>query len=189
MFKRKSNAAVAASAPATYGIMAEFSDAESIIAAAHQVRDAGYTVVEAYTHIPVHGLDEALGHRPTRLPWGVFIFGLLGSSGLFGFMTWVNVVNYPMNIGGRPFFSWPAFIPITFEGMVLGAAYSAVFGLIAICGLPLWYHPVFNAPGFERATLNGFFLCIEAKDPQYDAGKATSLLKSIGATNVNEISE
>jgi len=108
---------------------------------------------------------------------------------LFGFMTWVNVVDYPMNIGGRPFFSWPAFIPITFEGMVLGAAYSAVFGLIAICGLPLLYHPVFNTPGFERATLNGFFLCIEAKDPQYDAAKATTLLKSIGATAVNEISE
>jgi hypothetical protein len=115
--------------------------------------------------------------------------GITGASGLFGFMTWVNLVDYPMNIGGRPNFSWPAFVPITFEGMVLFAALAAVFGLILVCGLPMPYHPVFNAPGFERASVNGFFLCIEAKDPQYDAANASSLLTKLGATAVHEFSE
>lgn len=190
MFKRTSKAAEAApAAPATYGIMAEFSDTDEILVAAAKVRQAGYTMVEAYTPIPVHGLDDALGYKASRLPWLVLAGGLIGSSGLFGFMTWVNVVNYPMNVGGRPFFSWPAFIPITFEGMVLFSAFAAVFGLFFICGLPMPYHPVFNAPGFERASVDGFFLCIEAKDPQYDAAKAKALLTELGAKAVNEFSE
>ena len=190
MFKRKSNAAEAApTAPATYGMMAEFSGTDEIIAAAESVRAAGYTLVEAYTHIPVHGLDDALGHKPTRLPWLVLAGGLTGATGLFSFMCWVNLVDYPLNIGGRPLFSWPAFVPITFEGMVLFSAFAAVFGLILICGFPLPYHPVFNAPGFERASISGFFLCIEAKDPQYDAANASSLLTKLGATAVHEFSE
>lgn len=190
MFKRKSEAANAApAAPATYGIMAEFSDTDEIIHAAEKIREAGFTKVEAYTPIPVHGLDEALGHKPSRLPWLVLAGGLTGSSGLFAFMSWVNLVDYPMNIGGRPLFSWPAFIPITFEGMVLFSAFAAVFGLIFICGLPMPYHPVFNAPGFERASVDGFFLCIEAKDPQYNAANAKSLLQGLGAKAVHEFSE
>lgn len=190
MFKRTPNAAKATpTAPATYGMMAEFSGTDEIIAAAKSVRSAGYTLVEAYTHIPVHGLDDALEHKQTRLPWLVLVSGIIGAGGLFGFMTWVNLVDYPMNVGGRPNFSWPAFVPITFEGLVLFAALAAVFGLILICGLPLPYHPVFNAPGFERASQNGYFLCIEAKDPQYDAAKASSLFNKLGATAVHEFSE
>jgi hypothetical protein len=169
--------------------MAEFRDTSSLIHAAEQLRDAGYTKIEAYTPIPVHGLDEAIGHKPSRLPWLVLAGGLLGSSGLFGFMTWVNLVDYPMNIGGRPYFSWPAFVPITFEGMVLFSAFAAVFGLFFLCGFPQPYHPVFNAPGFERATTDGFFLCIETSDPLYDAAKAKSFLTGLGAHAVNEFSE
>lgn len=175
--------------PATYGMMAEFTDSSTLLHAAEHLRDAGYTKVEAYTPIPVHGLDAAIGHKPSRLPWLVLAGGLTGSSGLFAFMTWVNLVDYPMNIGGRPHFSWPAFIPITFEGMVLFSAFAAVFGLFLISGLPRHYHPVFNAPGFERATTDGFFLCIETSDPLYDAAKAKSILTGLGATAVNEFSE
>jgi len=109
----------ATESPGTYGIMAEFADSSALIHAASHIRDAGYTKVEAFTPIPVHGLDEAIGHKASRLPWLVLAGGLTGSIGLFGFMTWVNLVDYPMNIGGRPHFSWPAFVPITFEGMVL----------------------------------------------------------------------
>ena len=179
----------ATNAPATYGIMAEFTNSSTLIHAAETIRDAGYTKVEAYTPIPIHGLDEAIGHKASRLPWLVLTGGLIGSSGLFGFMTWVNLVDYPMNVGGRPYFSWPAFVPITFEGMVLFSAFAAVFGLFLICGFPRPYHPVFNAPGFERATTDGFFLCIETSDPLYDAAKAKSTLLGLGATAVNEFSE
>ncbi len=179
----------ATNAPATYGIMAEFTNSSTLIHAAETIRDAGYTKVEAYTPIPIHGLDEAIGHKASRLPWLVLTGGLIGSSGLFGFMTWVNLVDYPMNVGGRPHFSWPAFVPITFEGMVLFSAFAAVFGLFLICGFPRPYHPVFNAPGFERATTDGFFLCIETSDPLYDAAKAKSTLLGLGATAVNEFSE
>ena len=185
----KASSPAATAAPATYGIMAEFTEPSTLIHAAEHIREAGYTKVEAYTPIPVHGLDEAIGHRATRLPWLVLAGGLTGSSGLFSFMTWVNLVDYPMNIGGRPYFSWPAFVPITFEGMVLFSAFAAVFGLFLICGFPRPYHPVFNAPGFERATTDGFFLCIESSDPLYDAAKAKSTLMGPGARAVNEFSE
>jgi len=172
-----------------YGVMAEFDSVQALVDASTQAVAAGYTVMEAYSPIPVEELNDIIHKKRTKLSRFVLVGGLSGMAAGFSLQYWASVIEYPMNIGGRPFFSWPAFIPITFEGMVLGAAYSAVFGLIAICGLPLLYHPVFNTPGFERATLNGFFLCIEAKDPQYDAAKATTLLKSIGATAVNEISE
>jgi hypothetical protein len=111
----------------------------------------------------------------------------LGASGFFLFMTWVNVVDYPINIGGRPYFSWPAFIPITFEGMVLLGAFSAVFGLFAVCGFPQPYHPVANAPRFERASSDLFFLCIEAKDSKYDATQTRRFLESLGAQAVSEV--
>ena len=179
----------ATESPGTYGIMAEFADSSALIHAASHIRDAGYTKVEAFTPIPVHGLDAAIGHKPSRLPWLVLAGGLTGAIGLFSFMTWVNLIDYPMNIGGRPHFSWPAFVPITFEGMVLFSAFAAVFGLFLICGFPSHYHPVFNAPGFERASTDGFFLCIESSDPLYDTAKAKSTLIGLGAHAVNEFSE
>lgn len=185
----KALSTAATKSPATYGVMAEFTESSALLHAAEHLRDAGYTKVEAYTPIPVHGLDAAIGHKPSRLPWLVLAGGLTGAIGFFGFMTWVNVIDYPMNVGGRPNFSWPAFIPITFEGMILFSAFAAVFGLFIFSGLPSHYHPVFNAPGFERATTDGFFLCIETSDPLYDAAKAKSILTGLGATAVNEFSE
>jgi hypothetical protein len=170
-----------------YGMVAEFDTPEAVLEAAEKAHAEGYRVMDAYTPIPVHGLDEALGFKPSRLPWLIFAGGLAGAAGMFGFMTWVNTLDYPLNIGGRPYFSWPAFIPITFEGMVLLASFCAVFGLIAVCGFPQPYHPVANAPHFERASIDRFFLCIEARDPHYDAAQTRRFLEGLGAQVVSEV--
>lgn len=177
----------AAVQPGLYGLVAQFDDADAILAAAEKARAAGYTRIEAYTPIPVHGLDEALGFRRTRLPWLILLGGLLGAAGIFALATWVNVIEYPINIGGRPLFSWPAFIPITFEGMVLLASFAAVFGMIALNGLPMPYHPVFNTPNFERATNDLFFLAVEAGDPQFDLATTRQFLESLGAQQVSSV--
>lgn len=173
--------------PGLYGLMAEFDHPDALLAAAEKTRDAGYKRFEAYTPIPIHGLDEAVGYRGTRLPWVIFGAGLFGAGGMFAFQTWTNVVAYPMNIGGRPLFSWPAFIPATFEGMVLLSAFAAVFGLIAACGLPRPYHPVFNAPNFERATVDRFFLCIEAADPKFELKRTRQFLESLEPLAVSTV--
>ncbi len=173
--------------PTLYGLIAEFDNADALLAAAEKTRDAGYKKFEAYTPMPIHGLDEAVGYRGTRLPWVIFGAGLLGASGMFAFQTWINVSAYPMNIGGRPLFSWPAFIPATFEGMVLLAAFAAVFGMIAACGLPRPYHPVFNAPNFERASVDRFFLCIEAADPKFELKRTRQFLESLEPLAVSTV--
>lgn len=173
--------------PTLYGLIAEFDDPEALLAAAEKTRDAGYTKFEAYTPMPIHGLDEAVGYRGTRLPWVIFGAGLIGAIGMFSLQTWINVVEYPMNIGGRPLFSWPAFIPATFEGMVLLSAFAAVFGMIAACGLPRPYHPVFNAPNFERASVDRFFLCIEAADPKFELKRTRQFLESLGPLAVSTV--
>ncbi|HMO56089.1 MAG TPA: DUF3341 domain-containing protein [Roseiflexaceae bacterium] len=187
MFKRNTTPKATTAEQTFYGLMAEFDDPGKLMAAAEQTRDAGYTKIEAYTPIPVHGLDEAIGYKGTRLPWVIFIGGLAGASFMFLLQAWVNVVEYPMNIGGRPNFSWPAFIPVTFEGMVLIAAFSAVFGLIFACGLPRLYHPVFNAPRFERASTDLFFLCVEATDPKFEEKQTQAFLEGLGAQAVSRV--
>ncbi|MCS6938585.1 MAG: DUF3341 domain-containing protein [Roseiflexaceae bacterium] len=173
--------------PTLYGLIAEFDDPEALLAAAEKTRDAGYTKFEAYTPMPIHGLDEAVGYRGTRLPWVIFGAGLTGAIGMFSLQTWINLVAYPMNVGGRPLFSWPAFIPATFEGMVLLSAFAAVFGMIAACGLPRPYHPVFNAPNFERASVDRFFLCIEAADPKFELKRTRQFLESLEPLAVSTV--
>ena len=190
MLKRnamRAKAPKASTEPGLYGLIAEFDSADALLAAAEKTRDAGYKKFEAYTPIPIHGLDEAVGYRGTRLPWVIFGAGLLGASGMFALQTWINVVEYPMNVGGRPLFSWPAFIPATFEGMVLLSAFAAVFGLIAACGLPRPYHPVFNAPNFERASVDRFFLCIEAADPKFELKRTRQFLESLEPLAVSTV--
>lgn len=188
MFKPKASAAPAMRpGPGIYGMVAEFDNPDAIVAAAEKAHAAGYRSMDAYTPVPIHGLDEALGFKPSRLPWLIFVGGLLGAAGMFGFQAWVNMVDYPLNIGGRPYFSWPAFIPATFEGMVLLASFCAVFGLIAVCGFPQPYHPVANTPRFERASSDLFFLCIEARDSKYDAATTRRFLESLGARAVSEV--
>lgn len=170
-----------------YGMIAEFTGPEPLVEATTRAFAAGYRRLDAYTPFPVHGLAEAMGRRGIRIPLIVLAGGILG--GLSGFLlqTYAAVYDYPLNIGGRPYFSWPSFIPITFELMILGAVFAAVFGMLALNGLPQPHHPIFNAPNFEMATRSHFFLCIEAADPSYDNTGTRTFLESLEPISVSEV--
>ena len=170
-----------------YGLMAEFDTTEQLVEAAAKSHAAGYQFVDAYTPFPVEGLSEALGFRRSNVPLITLIGGLLGAIGGFYLQYWVAAVAYPQNIGGRPLNSWPAFIPVTFELAVLGAATFAVFGMLALNKLPQPHHPVFGAKGFALASSNRFFLCIEARDPKFDRVQVARFLESLHAHDVNEV--
>ena len=170
-----------------YGVMAEFDDPQSLVEAANAVREAGYTRIDAYTPFPVEGLSEAIGFHHSRLPMIVLTGGIIGAIAGFGMQYYASVIAYPLNIGGRPLNSWPAFIPITFEMTILFAALSAVLGMLALNGLPEPYHPVFNVPRFAFASRDQFFLCIESRDPKFDATRARDLLQSLRPLEVNDV--
>src|SRR5258708_5872634 len=172
-----------------YGALAEFADPEEIVVAAHKVREAGYNQVDAYTPFPVHGLAEATGFKDNRVPWVIFFGGLVGCVGGFGLQAWINVSEYPMNVGGRPYIPWPSFIPVTFECTVLIAAFAAVFGMLGMNGLPRPYHSIFNASRFDLASQDRFFLCIEADDPQFNPEETTRFLESLGAYEVSLVNK
>lgn len=170
-----------------YGLMAEFDETEQLLAATQQARAAGYRCMEAYTPFPVAGLSDLLGVRGRRLPWIVLGGGILGGTGGLAMQWYSAVIAYPWNVGGRPFASWPNFIPIAFETTILAAALSAVFGMLWLNGLPEPYHPVFNVPQFELASRDRFFLVIEADDPQFDLQRTHDFLLELGATSVAEV--
>jgi hypothetical protein len=170
-----------------YGLMAEFADSDTLLTAAQRAHDAGYEHVDAFTPFPVEGLAEAIGVHSSRVPLLCLIGGLIGCSGGFFLQWWPNVIGYPLDIGGKPFNSWPAFIPITFELTILCAGLATVFGMLALNGLPKPYHPVFNVSRFELASRNSFFLCIEARDAKFDARKTREFLQSLNAREVFEI--
>ena len=172
---------------AIYGLMAEFESSEALLAAAQRAHEAGYRIMDAYSPFPVEGLADAVGFHRTRVPLLCLIGGLIGCFGGFFLQYWPNVVAYPLDIGGKPFNSWPNFIPITFELTILCAGLATVFGMLALNGLPTPYHPVFNAPHFELATRNRFFLCIQARDPKFDLQKTRDFLATLKAREVSEI--
>jgi hypothetical protein len=173
--------------PDLYGVMAEFTDAERLLEAAHRTYAQGYRRLDAYTPVPVEGLAEAIGFERNRLPLIVLLGGLLGGVGAF-FMQWYSsVIDYPLNIGGRPLNSWPAFIPITFEVTILVAALSAVFGMLGLNGLPKPYHPVFNIPSFEMASRSHFFLVVHGDDPKFDRAAVREFLEGLGPKDVFEV--
>lgn len=173
--------------PNIYGLMAEFEDPEALVTATQRACAEGYQSMHAYAPYPVDGLAEALGHHHTRLPLIVLIGGIVGGVGGYLLQLWVSAVAYPVNVGGRPLNSWPAFIPVTFELTVLCAALAAVLGMLALNGLPEPYHPVFNVPGFELASRNRFFLCIRSIDPQFDEVTTRRFLEALAPGKVNEV--
>jgi hypothetical protein len=173
--------------PPIHGLMAEFDSPTELVRAAERAHDEGYRKMDAYTPFPIEELSEAIGFHHTRLPLVVLIGGILGCLGGYGLQYWVAVIEYPLNVGGRPFHSWPSFIPITFETTVLVAALSAVLGMLALNGLPMPYHPVFNVKSFALASKDKFFLCIEAEDPKYDRAATESFLKSLRPREIAEV--
>jgi hypothetical protein len=171
----------------TYGLLAEFHDPSALVAAAKRVTEAGYRKVDAFTPFPIHGLDDALQFRDRRVPLIVLTMGILGGLVGFGLQAWVHTVAYPLNYGGKPLLSWPAFIPVTFEMTILFAAFAAVFGMLALNGLPQPYHPVFNAPRFALASRDRFFLVIEATDPKFDRTATRTFLSGLDAYEVVDV--
>jgi len=170
-----------------YGMMAEYPDPEALLEAARRAYERGYRRMDAYSPMPVEGLAEAIGFTRNRMPLIVLIGGLTGAATAFLMMWYSAVINSPLNVGGKPLLSWPAFVPITFELTILFGAFSAVLGMLGLNGLPMPYHPVFNVPNFEMASRNHFFLCIEAVDPLFDREETRRFLESLGPKEVTEV--
>ncbi len=170
-----------------YGIMAEFDNPTDLLAATERAYRAGYRKMDAYSPYPIEELSDALGFHKTRVPMIVLVGAILG--GLSGYLLqyWVSAVSYPINVGGRPFHSWPAFIIVTFEMTILFGGISAVVGMLALNGLPSPYHPVFNNPRFTTVTRDRFFLCIEAADPKFDRVGTGTFLSGLKALDVTEV--
>jgi hypothetical protein len=172
-----------------WGYLAEFDSPHALIDAAEQVRDAGYTRWDCHTPFPVHGLNDAMGLKPTRLPLLVFGAGLTGASVGLLLQWWTNAVDYPYIIAGKPFFSLPANIPVTFELTILFSAVTAFLGMLILNGLPAWYHALFGSKRFRRVTADRFFISIEARDKLFDPQKTRAFLASLGGSVVEEVTE
>lgn len=170
-----------------YGIMAEFDGPNELVHAAEEAYRAGYRKMDGYSPYPIEELAEAIGVHHTILPALVLIAGVCGLIGGFGLASWASAVAYPINVGGRPLISVPSFIPVTFETTVLLAALTAVFGMIALNGLPQPYHPVFNVPQFAHASRDSFFLCIEAADPLFDPQETRKFLERLHPRSLAEV--
>lgn len=170
-----------------YGVIAEFDDPNSAVAAARQTYAAGYRRINAYSPYPVEELSEAIGFHKNWVAPVVFVCGLMGTIGGFTMIYWMTAIDYPLNVGGRPLLSLPVWIPIMFECTVLLAALGAVIGMLAMNRLPEPYHPVFNVPSFSRASTDRFFLCVKADDPKYSHDGTRAFLASLGAREVNDV--
>jgi hypothetical protein len=168
----------------TYGILAEYDSAHAVYEACKKVRDAGYSKWDACTPFAVHGLDKAMGLKPSVLPWFVLAAGITGGVLMTVFMIWTSVYDYPLNIGGKPTWSIPAFVPPAFEVTILFAALTAVFGMFFLNRLPTFHHPLFNSKRFERVTDDRFFIVIETQDPLFEMNKTHKLLEETGAVNL-----
>jgi hypothetical protein len=172
---------------ALYGLIAEYDTPAQVVHAAEAARKAGYTKMDAYSPHPVDGIEDALGLKPTRLGFVVLAMGLIGAVAGFGMQWYAGAEFYPLNIGGRPMNPWPTYIVITFEVTVLLSAFTAGLFMLARNGLPRPYHSIFNAPGFERASRDGYYLCVESVDPRFDEASVRSFLEGTGPVRVEEV--
>jgi hypothetical protein len=173
--------------PALYGLLAEFDDPTALVHAIRSTRSAGYRKIDAYTPFPIEAVSEALDVHERRLPALVLLGGILGALFGYGLAYWTSVIDYPLNVGGRPLHSWPAFIPVTFETTVLGAALSAVLSMLALNRLPMPHHPLFNVPRFALSTNDRFFLCIHGTDPLFDRDDTRRFLERLVPRQVSEV--
>lgn len=171
-----------------FGLLAEFAGPEELVKATRHVVAAGYRRVDAYSPMPVEGLAEALNCRRTRMPLVILLGGIAGAATGYALQYWVAVIAYPLNVGGRPFHSWPAFIPVTFEMTILCASIAGVLGMLALNGLPHPHHPLFGVAAFSRASRDGFFLSIEASDPKFSLDETRELLQHAKAVEVIHVS-
>ena len=176
-------------APPLYGVMAEFLTADELIAATKAAADAGYTRMDGYSPIPLGEVADHLGFPRSEIGAVMFIGGVCGATLGFFMQTWITTIDYTLSIGGKPYWSWPQFIPITWALLVLTASMSGVFGLLALCGLPQPYHPVFNVDRFRRASRDRYFLCIEAADPKFDPAAVKAFLTTLKPDDVAEVPE
>lgn len=171
----------------TFGLLAEFETTESLYQACEQVRDAGFRDWDAHTPFPVHGLDKAMGLPRSKVSIFVLVLGLSGAALGMLMQWWVATLAYPLVISGKPFFSWPAFVPISFETGVLGGATGAILGLLLLARLPRHHHSLFNSERFERVTDDRFFISVEATDPKFDATETERFLHGLGAVSVETV--
>jgi hypothetical protein len=173
--------------PRLYGLLAEYKSPEALIEAAEKTYARGYRRIDGYSPFPVEGLAEAIGFHSNRMPLIVLIGGLIGGIGAFVMMWFSAVINYPINVGGRPLLSWPAFVPIVFELTVLAGSFAAVFGMLGLNGLPMPHHPLFYVPDFTRASRSRFFLCIQANDPLFDLEETRAFLETLEPRRIIEV--
>ena len=175
-------------APALYGVMAEFEDPTSLVDAARRTYDEGYRKFDSFSPFPIHEIFEAMHLHDKRVPLMVLGGGITGLCAGLGLQVWVSAFAYPLNIGGRPYLSWPMFVPVSFELTILFAAFAAVFGMFALNGFPMPYHPVFNVERFTaHASQDRFFVAIEATDPKFDRDRTRAFLHSLGAKDINDV--
>ncbi len=173
--------------PPIYGLLAEFETPADIVRAARAAHEEGYRRMDAYSPFPVEGLSEAVGFHKDRVALVCLVGGLLGLATAYVLQFWINTINYPINVGGRPFHSWPSFVVVSFELTVLFGGLAAALGMLAMNGLPMPYHPLFNVPIFAMATRDRFFLCIEAADPNFDLQRTREFLLGLGPRVVVEV--
>jgi Protein of unknown function (DUF3341) len=170
-----------------YGLMAEFANPTDIVEAARRTHEAGYRKIDAYSPFPIEELAEAIGFHNDGVALITLVGGLIGMCAGYSLQYWIHAINYPINVGGRPLNSWPAFIVVTFEMTILFAGLSAVFGMLALNGLPMPYHPVFNVPRFVFATKDRFFLIIFSSDVKYDPVETRRFLESFSPRSISEV--
>ena len=170
-----------------YGILAEFRNPRELVDAADTVRKSGYKEFDTYAPFPIHGMEKAMGLKDSSLGWIVLAGAITGMVGILALMVWVMAYDYPLNISGKPLINIPIYVPITFEITVLLAAFAAVFGMLALNNLPRFNNPLFSVDRFDKASDDGFFVCIEASDNLFAKEKVSRLFQDSGATHIETV--